>query len=110
MPQLVVDHVLLESMLNLMYWSNSVDLDFVDAIAVLDIAEAVAAEGNLDSVDVVAIGMTDSPDLALVFAAILVLDPGKAEIAIVGSVVAVHTVIFCEFLSNIYIFLLKIKV
>ena len=114
MPQLVVDHVLLESMLNLMYWSNSVDLDFVDAIAVLDIAEAVAAEGNLDPVDVVAIGMTDSPDLALVFAAILVLDPGKTEVAIAESAVVVHTVvvhtvIFCEFLSNIYIFLLKIK-
>ena len=78
--------------------ADSVDLDLVDAIAVLDpaevvaaidvldIAEAVAVEGDLDHVDVVAIGMTeyvvDSPDLALVFAAILVLDPGKAEVAI----------------------------
>ena len=78
--------------------ADSVDLDLVDAIAVLDpadvvaaidvldIAEAVAVEGDLDHVDVVAIGMTedvvDSPHLALVFAAILVLDPGKAEVAI----------------------------
>ena len=79
--------------------ADSVDLDLVDAISVLDpaevvaaidvldIAEAVAVEGDLDHVDVVAIGMTedvvDSPDLALVFAAILVvLDPGKAEVAI----------------------------
>ena len=77
--------------------ADSVDLDLVDAIAVLDpaevvaaidvldIVEAVAVEGDLDHVDVVAIGMTedvDFPDLALVFAAILVLDPGKAEVAI----------------------------
>ena len=59
--------------------------EVVAAIDVLDIAEAVAVEGDLDHVDVVAIGMTedvvDSPDLALVFAAILVLDPGKAEVA-----------------------------
>ena len=45
-------------------------------------------------------------------AAILVLDPGNAEVAIAGfalviHTVVVHTVVFCEFLSNIYIFLLR---
>ena len=75
-------------------------MDLVDAIAVLDPAEVAAAidvldlaedfsaEGDLDPVDAVAIEMTkdvvDSPDLALVFAALLFLDPGRAEVAIVG--------------------------
>ena len=89
--------------------ADSVDLDRVDAIAVLYPAEVAAAIDVLDIAEAV-----DSPDLALVFAAILVLDPGKTEVAIAESAVVVHTVvvhtvIFCEFLSNIYIFLLKIK-
>lgn len=65
--------------------ADSVDLDLVDAIAVLYHAEVAAAIDVLDIAEAV-----DSPDLALVFAAILVLDPGKTEVAIAESAVVVH--------------------
>ena len=64
----------------------NVVLDLAEVVSVLDHTEVVGAEGDLDPVEVVDIGMVeDTVDSLDLGGAVLVLDPGKDEVAIAVS-------------------------